>query len=252
LEAQRQKPIPAPHPEELRIQAFESLDQAEAICKNSTHAQVLDRVYYFRACWHLQLTKYQLAKRDADSAFRVAQRVADHVIMAHVKLLLCKCKMLEHDNVEARRLAAEALDEANKTDNRRVRARALIWMGLVEAGRNTTAAREYLEQSKAWIRASDQDYLRWEFESLEASANKPIHGESSIDLSWVTHDIILKEGVYVIVNRTTQTIWDSLLKRFGTISGTAKELRVGRSAVKRNISTKARDSHLQRTTRVKH
>ena len=105
----------------VRRRSFDCLDDAETLCGN--HRRVLERVHYFRACWYFYLGQIEKAKTSAIAAYVAAKPIADHVIMAHVLILQCKCARSKSDGPKARALALEAQEEAEKTDNRRVRAR---------------------------------------------------------------------------------------------------------------------------------
>ena len=226
----------SPDPKLLWRQAIEALDAAEVICNKGSHGRVLDRVHYFRACWYEHLGKLTEAKREAEKAFGFAQVVDYHVNKAHARNLQSKCARKENDHINARRWAIEAFNEANNTDNRRVRARTFIWKGLTEADhtrRNLTAATGQLEQAKGWMRNSDQDYLRREFNELDAYVTNPVRVENKIDLSWATVDYVQSKGLAEVLRQIKKKICEAVHERVGTVSGAANDLVIQRNTLKR-------------------
>ena len=103
---------------------------------------------------------------EAELAYDVAKQVDDQVIMAHSRILQCKCAREQHARDEATHFALEAYALAAHTDNRRVRTRALIWKAMTEADpprQNYSAAEEHMEAARGALR-------QWRAESRVGSS----------------------------------------------------------------------------------
>ena len=160
---------PSPGFEELRSVAFGHLREAQRTC-GEMDPRILDRLHYFKAAWYFYLGDVGRAKQEVAHGYESAEGVSDYLIMAHCRILQVKCARFRSAADDALRYAMEADYYAQKTDNRRICIRALIWRAVTEADpprRNRTMAKNLLEQARNALRATDRDYLRWEFDSAE-------------------------------------------------------------------------------------
>ena len=176
-----------------RTEAFESLRTAEVICREGGHERVLNRVHYFRARWLLAMKEFKKAAREAQEAYRISTDVSDPAIRAHAKITECECMREKNAPYDARELAEKAFKEVEGTDNRRAKARVLIWMGITESDhpiRNYSEAQKYYKEAHTKIRPSDQDYLLWELNKLKRQIDEQ-SVEDLIILERLTVDQVL-------------------------------------------------------------
>jgi tetratricopeptide (TPR) repeat protein len=222
----------------LQVQILETLKEAEKICRQHDYPRVLDRVLYFRAMWLLMLGKDDAARVQAVKAHEAAEGCHDHVVMAHALIVQCQCARRCHDGNAARRLAREAQIVAEKTDNRRVKIRALIWRAFVESDPptfNTTVAEELKDEAGCALRDSDGDYLRSEFEELAAHiANIRCQlGEEQLEFPRTVDDVLRVGKLDAVLDDIAQKIIRAVHRRIGTTQGTAVALDITRDRVKR-------------------
>jgi tetratricopeptide (TPR) repeat protein len=221
----------------VQRRSFDCLDEAEKLCGN--HKRVLERVHYFRACWYFYLGQIAKAKASAIAAYQAAEPVADHVIMAHALILQCKCARSKSDSHEARTLAFEAQQEAEKTDNRRVRARAHIWVGMTQADpplNNHKVACANLEAAKSLLRTTDRDYLLWECKDLEMLVAACQKKANLIVFPEVTIDEVLRDGSLKRTSKRLATpICVAVVQRLGGIRAAAGALQISRNTVKTHL-----------------
>lgn len=214
----------------LRAMAFESFGKAEEIC-GTGHKRILDRVHYFRGAWYLYLEDFKHAKVEAAAAYDAALQIDDHVIMAHVRILQCQCARKQNAPEDAKRFALEAKQHADATDNRRVRARARIWLAMTEADpplNNYTAAQAHKEDAQKWMQSGDRDYLSWELSDLESHL-KPPSSADVIEFPRLTVDEVLTEGnLDQTLKRLAKPICKAVLKRVKAINTGARKLGIGR------------------------
>ncbi len=224
----------------MQEEVLDLLRTAEKICQRPEHARVLDRVFYFRACWSLLIGNEDAARRHAKKAYETAESVHDHVVMAHALIVLCQCARNQHDCPEARRLVHEARIMADKTDNRRVKARVAIWSAFIESDPpacNIKAAETLMADASALLRESDRDYLRWEFDRLAAHVAqiKARERNDQLDLPATLDDVLMDEEkpLEAALTKVARTIVRATHRRVGSIQRTADLLVISRNRVKR-------------------
>jgi len=159
--------------EELRKQAFANLDQAEKIYRYHDHHHGIGNVLENRGLLYLDTGELDLAAEQAAQCYEVGREQHDNIVMARARLLQCKVEQAQLDeqieddtrsweHVQAARdYAREAVEAAGRTQNLRLRARALIWRGLAACNpaiNDVDDARQCLEQATALMKsAHDED-----------------------------------------------------------------------------------------------
>ena len=167
---------------ELQSVAFDALVRAESYDDDPSN-HISDRVHRLRSAWYLYVGDLSRALVEAEHSLDLARRSGDPVGVARALIVRCQCALRRHDTLDAVRLAVEAYRAAETTDHRRVKARALIWMGLTELARpreDCDAARECLGKAQMLVRSSDQDYLRKELNELDAAIRRTSYGSDRI------------------------------------------------------------------------
>jgi tetratricopeptide (TPR) repeat protein len=230
----------------VRDVAFESLMQAQKVCQQQNDRRSLGRIHYLKGRWYLYLDQLEKdrtdhlekARREAHVAFELAQHEEDHVARARIRILLCQCARARHAPAEAAQLALEAHLEAEKTNSRRLQARALIWMAMTEIDPprcNFEAARKHRDEAIRLLRPSDRDYVRWELSDLESHLKTAQVIDNQISLPVITVDDVLSAGgLDHTLRRLEAEIVKAVHRRTGSINRTAQYLRMGRSRL-RNI-----------------
>jgi tetratricopeptide (TPR) repeat protein len=159
--------------ENIRAQALAHLDRASEIYKIHSNHRGSGTVCVNRGHLHLDSGDLHKADDEARQAYALGQEKQDYILMARARLLEC---LVENSKLEeeiedpawvahlALEAAAEAVDLARRTENRRLLARALIWHGLTICNTSpgsTDAAREMSEQATALLKNEVQDHI-WE------------------------------------------------------------------------------------------
>jgi tetratricopeptide (TPR) repeat protein len=217
--------------------ALDSLTRAQKLCEHQNSIRPLGRIHYLKGRWYLYLDQLERARKEAHLALETARRTDDHIAGARVRILLCQCARAQHAPAEAAQLAMEAYAEAEKTNNRRLRVRALIWRAMTEADpprSNYEAARKLADEATRLLRPTDRDYVRWEFSDLEAHLKAARLVDNHISLPVLTiNDVLSDGGLDRTLDRLEAAIVEAVVKRTGSINRTAHYLRVGRSRLKK-------------------
>jgi tetratricopeptide (TPR) repeat protein len=131
--------------EQLRLEAFSHLEEAEAIYRHNESYHGISSIHLVRAYLYLDDGDYELAEQNADDGLTLAQKKNDPITLSRLSLLHC---MIENARVEdgitdrigpeghARRALSWAQDSikfAKQTQNRRLLGNAYIWEGLTYA-----------------------------------------------------------------------------------------------------------------------
>jgi hypothetical protein len=138
----------------------------------------------------------------------------------------------------AKRLAQEARIAAEKTDNRRVKTRTLIWDGFTESDpplRNYTIAEQRKDEAGLLLREEDQDYLRWEFDQLGEQIAKGKHRDynEELGLPRTVDDVLAVKSLHRVLDDIEVKIIYAVHRRFGNILRTAEVLGTTRQKIKR-------------------
>ena len=224
-----------PEFDELRSEAFDHFREAQKIC-GDRHHRILDRIHYFKAAWYFYLEDISRARAEADLAYQSAERVSDFVIMAHCRILQTQCARVRNAPDDASRWAMEADYLANKTDNRRIKIRALISRAMTEADpprKNQSMAQKLLDEARRGLRATDRDYLRWEFDDLQRQVRALQGVENTIALHLTLDDVLNDKSLDRTLERLAANICEAVYaKRAGSIQRTAQLLGISRNRVK--------------------
>jgi tetratricopeptide (TPR) repeat protein len=178
--------------EHMQAQALEHLDHASKIYALHANHRGAGTVCVNRG--HLYLDSGDLYKADdeARTAYALGEEKHDYILMARARLLEC---MVENTKLEeeiedsawvshlAFEASKEAVELAQRTENRRLLARALIWHGLTLS--NTSpgsldASRDMAEQAAVLLRNEVHDHI---WDDLQMLKNKVVsHG--NMDATW--------------------------------------------------------------------
>jgi tetratricopeptide (TPR) repeat protein len=114
------------------------LKDARKLCgERPGQERLLDRLYYFRARWWLQLhDQAEKAIREAETAFTIAKSIDDSVIMGHSRITQSIAER-GRNRIKCRQRAEEAFQISEEcTDNRRLklRSRVCLSMALLQDG----------------------------------------------------------------------------------------------------------------------
>ncbi|MGD0213232.1 MAG: tetratricopeptide repeat protein [Terriglobales bacterium] len=149
---------------QLRREALEHLDAAQAIYKQRPNHHGAGTVYLNAAYIHLDGGDFQRAEEESASAYEVAEAKQDYILMGRARILQC---MIANAKVEeeigegadpgshARRaleFSQEAIDLAKHTQHHLLLANAHLWQGLTQCNSffdNPEAARESYDLARA-------------------------------------------------------------------------------------------------------
>jgi tetratricopeptide (TPR) repeat protein len=133
--------------EKLHSEALAELSEARKIYEEYANHHGLGSVHLNYGFLHLDSGDLDAAESEADSAFKLAEARHDYILMARSRLLGC---MIENVRFEegigestepgsharlAKDFAQEAIELAERTDNRRLLAHAYLWQGLTHSNR---------------------------------------------------------------------------------------------------------------------
>ena len=134
-----------PTVQDLRVEAFNHLQEAEAIYRLNDSHHGISSIHLVRGYLYLDDGDYELADQNATSGLLLAQRKNDPITLSRLSLLHC---MIENAKLEdgisdktgpedhARQALSWAQDSikfAKQTQNRRLLGNAYIWEGLTYA-----------------------------------------------------------------------------------------------------------------------
>ena len=170
--------------ENMRAQALAHLDRASEIYRLHANHRGAGTVCVNRGHLHLDSGDLYKADDEAREAYALGEQKNDYILMARARLLEC---MVENTKLEeeiddaawvahlALEAAKEAVDLARRTENRRLLARALIWLGLTTCTTSPgslDAAREISEQAAALLKNEVQDHIWEDLQVLKARVVK--------------------------------------------------------------------------------
>ncbi len=173
--------------EQVRASALEHLDQAGAIYAFHPHRRGSGTVHINRGLVCLDAGEWDRAGAEAAKAFAHGEPKRDYILMARARLLQCIVENAKFDEeVEertdphhhaqaAQSFAAEALEFARHTQNRRLLARTYIWRGLTLANeffQNTEAAAECYDHAASALRSEPHDQLWDELQLLKSRISR--------------------------------------------------------------------------------
>ena len=173
--------------EQVRASALEHLDQAGAIYAFHPHRRGSGTVHINRGLVFLDGGEWDRAGAEATKAFAHGEPKRDYILMARARLLQCIVENSKFDEeVEertdphhhaqaAQSFAAEALEFARHTQNRRLLARAHIWRGLTlvnEFFQNPEAAGECYDHAASALRSEPHDQLWDELQLLKSKISR--------------------------------------------------------------------------------
>ncbi|MCU1328513.1 MAG: hypothetical protein JWN34_3883 [Bryobacterales bacterium] len=171
--------------EAMRAKALEHLDRASQIYAIHSHHRGAGTVSVNRGHLHLDSGDLQKAAEEAKAAYTLGQEKQDFILMARARLLEC---MVENTKLEeeiedpawvahlALEAARESAELAKHTENRRLQARAQIWLGLTICNTSPSGgdtAREIYDHAAALLKNEVQDHI---WEDLQTLKGKVVRG----------------------------------------------------------------------------
>ena len=167
--------------------------------------------------------------------------VEDPVIMTHSLITQCQLIMVQ-DPVRALEVARKAYERAQSAGNRRVNARALIWLAMAQINepiQDLAEAKGLWAKAEEIIRDSDRDYLRWEFNNLNEAMEKIFAGDQEV-VRLSMGQVLADASLDITTKKLQQKIISDVFQRTRSLSGAARVLRTTPSRLKR-IFPKLRD-----------
>jgi tetratricopeptide (TPR) repeat protein len=192
-------------------QAYECLAAAQPSDYRHHEAshRAMGRVHYVLGIYHFDLGQTGKAVAEFDKALFVARKFSDRALEINTLIFQSKC-----NNTSSVEQAKQVLHLADETDNRRLKARARINLGLAfvrDRFRNLTAARKLLDEARCLLADSDQDYLRTELNDLERALR--VASAEDDQLFEVTrtlvHDRNLDDIVKMVEDSVVGAVWSS-------------------------------------------
>jgi tetratricopeptide (TPR) repeat protein len=178
---------------QLRREALDHLDAARTIYQQRPNHHGAGTVYLNAAYIHLDSGDFQRAEEEAASAYEVAEKKQDNILMGRARILQC---MIENAKVEeevgggadpgshARRafeFSQEAVELAKHTQHHLLLANAYLWQGLTQCNSffdNPEAARESYDLARASYGPNLPDNNVWQ--DLQTLGAKLLH-KGSVD-----------------------------------------------------------------------
>ncbi len=177
----------------LKSDALRNLTESLEIHRAHHQYRGAGNVHSIRGALHFDCGELDLAEADALSAYRLGEEKHDYILMARGRILQCMVEngkfdegIEEHGDPAAHaqaalHYAAEGVDFARHTQNKRLLARALTWHGITlsnEYFHNPEAARQLSDQAATLVKPDGQhDYVWDELQSL----NNRLMGAGSVE-----------------------------------------------------------------------
>ena len=167
--------------DQMRAEALAYLDQASEIYALHPHHHGAGTVHVNRGLLFVDAGEWDRAANEAAQAYALGEEKRDNIMMARSRLLQCiveNGKLDEqveersdsgHHAQAAQDFAADAVEFARRTQNRRVLARAYVWRGLTfcnEIVQNPAAASECYDAAAGLLKAEPHDELWEELQTL--------------------------------------------------------------------------------------
>lgn len=159
---------------ELHDRALAQLEKAADIYESQNNHRGMGAVHIQRGFLCLDSGDLDRAVTESAQAFRLGQEKADYIQMARARILQC---MVENSKLDeqiedvsgsnrhaqlAHDFGREAVEFAKHTQNRRLMARAHIWLGMTLANEffnNSEAARQCCDAAAALLKSQGPDYI---------------------------------------------------------------------------------------------
>lgn len=162
--------------EQLRGKAFAAIKQALTIYRfaPNRHLGALSRLHSVSALLYFDNADFAEAAAEAEHAYLCANQRGDNIGMANARIIQSKLVLDGikgyDDPHDALRLAKDAVDYAEQTENRRVLARAYIRKGhaiLELPEKDHMRAQQCLAKARKYLVPEDRDYLSSALRRLE-------------------------------------------------------------------------------------
>jgi tetratricopeptide (TPR) repeat protein len=166
-------------------EALAHLIEAEEIFKRYSHEIGEGLVNLTRTFLHIQGKELALAESEVRQAYQLGTQNENSILIARASLLQCKIETLKaQDNnspsachlERALGFANEAIQQATKTQNRRLRAKAYIWCGLTlvsEYFNDLKGARKCYDEADRLLKPKGGDNVRDHFDLLGSRLGLP-------------------------------------------------------------------------------
>jgi tetratricopeptide (TPR) repeat protein len=174
--------------EQIRVEAFRNLEEAERIYRHHNHHHGIGSVYENRGLLYLDSGDLDSAAGQADAAYKLGQEENDYILTARTRLLQCTIEnakleegieggsgVWEHAQA-ARDYAREAVEAARHTQNRRLLARTHIAKGLTACNpyfNDLEDAKFCCDTAASFLRTVDYDDLGEQLQLLKHKLARP-------------------------------------------------------------------------------
>jgi tetratricopeptide (TPR) repeat protein len=206
------------------------LQDAERLCREGRYDRITGRVYYYRALYSIDEGQLPDAQELAKRAYAIAQSIEDSALMAHA---LITQSSITREAPVALGFARRALDIANRSENRRVQARANICLARVYLQgpiANRLEASRLYDTAKSLLNSSDMDYVTEELVDLENNLKTSPEAQETVLVS-VSNFCTL--GLERSLREVEDTVISRVLEQFNrNVAQTAKVLRTSRRRVR--------------------
>lgn len=168
--------------QQLRQDALHNLDQAERVYERHPNHRGLGTVHLNRGYLYQDDGQLDLAAEQADAAYGCGEDKQDLILMARARILQCTVEnarveegIEEHGDARSHAQAAldyarDAVEMAQRTQNRRLLARVHTWHGLTLSNPffgARDAAREAMNQAAAFLEPGIHDHVWEDFQVLK-------------------------------------------------------------------------------------
>jgi tetratricopeptide (TPR) repeat protein len=174
--------------EQIRLEAFRNLDEAEKIYRHHHHHHGIGSVYENRGLLHLDSGDLDSAAAQAEAAYKIGQEENDSILIARTRLLQYTIETAKlEEGIEggsgswehaqsARDYAREAVEAARHTQNRRLLARTYIAKGLSACNpyfHDLEDAKFCCDTAASYLRTVDYDDLGEQLQLLKQKLTRP-------------------------------------------------------------------------------
>jgi tetratricopeptide (TPR) repeat protein len=236
--------------EQLRREALAELAESAEIYKQYENHHGLGSVHMNYAYLHLDNGDLEGAEEAAKTAFRLGEEKRDHILMSRARMVCC---MIENARVEegigettapgtharlAQDYAQEAVELAQRTQNRRLLAHTYIWQGLTSCNRffdDPDAARRCYDQALTLSKDGHAENAWEDLQTLKAkvlrsgSVNPVLRAWSQGSVGDKTFQQISEEFAELIIPK----VWEREGRK---VSRVAARLSVSPKKVRRILS----------------
>lgn len=243
------------HVDRLRQEARQDLTSAaEIYAEHHIHAG-LGNTHVNLGHLYLDRGDLDLAAEEAQTALEMGEQKFDYILIARSRILQ---SMVEHEKYEeevddgygpehhaqlAHDLACDAVESAERTQNRRLIARAYVWQGLTLCNEllfdanGRDRARECHDKAAELLRPEPQDYIWNDLQTLKRKSFRTDSVNATL-LEW-SQGVVGEKSFQQIAEEFAEMIIPKVWEREGRkVSRVAKRLAVSPKKVRRVLSSR--------------